>query len=743
MSRVFAGGVSQEGLELISTYLRKYMPDAEVEQLPAVGIKGKIKNQGKRPDVALIILDSSLYQQCVGVADDVLSLPKVHKYEDDESLKQFLIERFGVVESGASEGISESHSESVGNGDSISSEELKKLKVLLQSKEATITNLRNRIRELSLDNEDLNTYIDKIAFLEQQLAEAGSSEKGSGKKGSLNVEISNLEVKNRNLQTELDTLKSDYAKLKTEYSSAVSGSEDREKTEIEMNALKTKITSLEEDLKESEDVKSSLEEQLKQLELAKQELSKRCALLENSEGINSELQAKLEELKTSLISMEDENAVLKAELSSAKLELKETKDALVSSENVVKTLTDEVSKASESSAESAELSVELSKAKDSVASLTSSLEIAREDLKKSEDEVKLLNEKIDGYEAEIENKDSSISDLNREISSAKGEIEILSEKVASLDELTEKYNSTKEELKAIESSSENLKTEYSLVVLDNKKLKERVSKLESNSIDTVEVSKLRHKCEEQEGDLDEMRDFLNDIKTSPFFLMNNYALPKVAMQLALDVELSFKKSKFVLLSTGSGESAAPMYDAIKERCSGSNKTYLIVDLVTESFIDSSVGLTASLPAHRWLSGEDVTTCISDTKLSNVTAVTTGIGYMNDLFFLTVDWTSRLQLLDGLADVILFNIGCLDSAVRLALFNSFVEVCDVSNIFVKATPTNMRTTLNHLSSLVNLGISTVVCTDFVSTGQDASQMLFNKLSNKCDTVVYSNDTDLRW
>ena len=560
MSRVFAGGVSQEGLELISTYLNKYMPDAEVEQLPVVGIKGKIKNQGKRPDVALIILDSSLYQQCVGIADDVLSLPKVHRYEDDESLKQFLIEKFGVAEevSGkGKEGISEEPAVSY----EVSSEELRKLKVLLQSKEATIANLRNRIRELSLDNEDLNTYIDKIAFLEQQLAEAGSGsgEKGGSKKGSLSVELSNLEVKNRNLQTELETVKSDYAKLKAEYSASKSGSDDREKTEIEMNALKTKITSLEEDLKESESVKAGLEEQLRQLELAKQELAKRCSALENSEGMNSELQSKLDSLKASLESAEDENSALKTELSSLKAELKEVKDALISSENVVKTLTEEVSKASASSAESAELSVELSKAKDSVASLTSSLEIAREDLKKREAEIRELGEKIDAYEEEIEGKDSNISDLSREVSSARVEIESLSEKVKALDELTEKYNSTKEALKSAETSSENLKTEYSLAILDIKKLQERVAELESSSVDTTEVARLRHKCEEQEGDLEEMRDFLNDIKTSPFFLMNNYALPKVAMQLALDVELSFKKSKFVLLSTGSGESGAPMY----------------------------------------------------------------------------------------------------------------------------------------------------------------------------------------
>lgn len=742
MSRVFAGGVSQEGLALISSYLNKYMPDAEIEQLPVAGIKGRIKNQGKRPDVALIILDSSLYQQCVGVADDVLSLPKVLKYEDDESLRQFLIEKFGVVDAGngkaeSASGISESSPADV--------EEIKKLNALIQSKEATITNLRNRIRELSLDNEDLNTYIDKIAFLEKQVSELsnGVDSKGTGKKGNLGIEISSLEARNKNLQAELDATRVDYNSLKAKYDDLASTSGDSEKLEIEMNSLKTKITSLEDDLHESEVAKQALQEQITQLEGIKQELSKKCSLLENSEGISADLKAKLEELKATLASKDEENTGLKAELDSTKEELKATKDALTSSENVVKTLTDEVAKASASSVESAEMSVELSKAKDSVNSLTSSLELAKTELQIKKEECEEHLREIADLKSEVESRDEQIADLNKGILSSTSEVTALTEQLKSLNEISTKYSEVKDSLRASESEVEELKKNNSLLELDKKNLTERVSELEGSAISITEVAKLRRKCEEQEGDLNEMRDFLSDIKTSPFFLMNNYALPKVAMQLALDVELHFKKSKFVLVSTGSGESAPAMYTILKERCEASKKTFLIVDLVTESFIDSSVGLVASLPAHSWLSGGDVTPCISDTKLKNVTAVTTGIGYMNDLFFLSVDWTSRLQLLDGLADVVIFNIGCLDSAVRVALFNSMIDVCDASNIFVRATPTNMRTTINHLSGIVNLGISKVVCSDFVSNGNDASQKLFDKLSSKCDTEVYAPTIDLGW
>lgn len=740
MSKVFVGGVSQDGLALVKSYLDKYMPDAEIEELPVVGIKGKVRNQGKRPDVALIILDSSLYQQCVGVADDVLSLPKVHKYEDDDSLKQFLLEKFGVSLEESTDTVEVVE---VSSGDDSSlRDEIKRLTVMVQSKDTTITNLRNRIRELSLDNEDLNTYIDKIELLEQQLASLGSGGKGSkGGSSDSSVIVANLEVRNKNLQTELDALKTDYSKLKADYDRLKSGSGDVEKIEIEMNSLKTKITSLEEDLTESRELVKTLEEQIRQLESARIELSKKCALLESEEGITSELQSKLDASKATIDSLTSENEGLKSQLLALRDELKSAKDALVSSENVVKTLTEEVSRVSESSAQSAQLSVDLSKANDTIDSLTSSLEIAKGDVKDREFKISTLQESIKSLEGVIESTDAEITRLNVEVSNLTAELDVLRGK--DYDGLLAKFESLQEEYRVSEDSLATLRKEYSLAVVDVTKLKEQLEEMQSKSADPVELSRLKHKCEEQESQLDEMQDFLTDIKLSPFFSMMNYALPKVAMQLALDVELDYKKSKFVLISTGSGESAAPMYDILKERCSRSNKSYLIVDLVTESFIDSSVGLPASVSAHSWLSGGDVTPCIADTKLDNVSAVVTGIGYTNELFFLTVDWTSRLKLLDGVADVILFNIGCLDSAVRLTMFNSLVDVCDVSNIFVKATPTNMRTTFNHLGSLVNLGVSSVVCVSEHDITSGVPKMLFDKLSSKCDTVVYSEDTDLGW
>mgnify|MGYP004682862971 CR=1 FL=1 len=67
--KVFVGNISPEGEHILTTYLNVFMPDAVIEPLKPAGIKGKMKNHATRQDVALVILDESLYQSCVGVLE--------------------------------------------------------------------------------------------------------------------------------------------------------------------------------------------------------------------------------------------------------------------------------------------------------------------------------------------------------------------------------------------------------------------------------------------------------------------------------------------------------------------------------------------------------------------------------------------------------------------------------------------------------------------------------------------------
>lgn len=738
MNTVYAGGVSQDGISLIRSYLTKFMPDAVIEELPTIGIKGKIRNKGKEPDVVLIILDETMYQNCVGAADYVLSLSKVHKYEDDDSLRHFLESKFGLLDLDSVVAESSDHSDSTSSDDDVSKSELLKLNSLIKSKDLTISNLRGRIKDLSLDDVDYNVLYDKIELLE---LEAKNYSTGKGKVTTNEVLVSSLETRVANIQLELDELNSSYAKLKDENVALKlsSSSSMNEKDIIEMNSLKTKILSLEDELKSSESIIISLKEQVKSLEDIRIELSSKTIDLESSNGLKGELEGKISDLKIALESMTGIKNTYEKDLSDSSSELCKLKDSLQSSENIVKTLTEELSKASSAHKETTELSVELSKAKDINESLLKKVDSLELRVNENLSSISDLELKLRDSSSLSEEKSQSLSDLDALVKKLENEILILNEK--DYDGLLERFDSISERNKSAEDSLSILRKDYAIMTVDLENHKEKLKVLEENKVSLEDYLKLQKVCNSQKGDIDELQDFLDEIKLSPFFMMNNYASPKVAMQLSLDLSLSLRKSKLVLLSTGSGESSATMYQIIKERCSKSSKNYLLVDLVTESFIDSSVGLLDNKPPHSWLSGGDSSVCVCDTKLDNVTAITSAIGYINELSFLNVDWASRLTSLDGLSDIILLNIGCIDSVVRQCLFNTFIGVCDSSNIFVKATPTNLRTTINHLGSIVSLGDSTVVCTD--TTDTTVSNALYNKLSSKCTSIIYSEDVHLDW
>lgn len=99
MYRVLVGGISPEGEHLLTAYLEKFMrDDFQIEPLKAAGIKGRMRNHAPRQDVLLVILDDLLWDACVGVVDSSLQLPKVHKYESDDGLREFLASKFGPLD---------------------------------------------------------------------------------------------------------------------------------------------------------------------------------------------------------------------------------------------------------------------------------------------------------------------------------------------------------------------------------------------------------------------------------------------------------------------------------------------------------------------------------------------------------------------------------------------------------------------------------------------------------------------
>lgn len=322
MAKVFVGNISPIGQHTLQRYLDVYAPDAVLEPLKPVGIKGKMKNHACRAEVLLVILDESLYQTCVGFADDVLAMSKVHKYTTDDSLTEFLIERFGKLDDtgsippdqlmamGSIGGVG-SYEEDFSNIRITSNQdELKELQDKLAQSELQIRNLMNQLKDKSAGSEeDLLSFVNRIKTLEGQLKE---------KEEELEQAKSNLSSTTV-VSEEVETLKKRLKEV----------GEQRAETEHKRLELQTQLEGLQTSLTTTEAEKAKLESDLvakaKEIELLNTRLTSAADSSSHElEVVNAELQVLRDQLKQGDASAE-ELVAIKSELEQQKLEYKNLK----------------------------------------------------------------------------------------------------------------------------------------------------------------------------------------------------------------------------------------------------------------------------------------------------------------------------------------------------------------------------------------------------------------------------------
>ena len=162
----------------------------------------------------------------------------------------------------------------------------------------------------------------------------------------------------------------------------------------------------------------------------------------------------------------------------------------------------------------------------------------------------------------------------------------------------------------------------------------------------------------------------------------------------------------------------------------------LADLVTDSYVDTVLGTSGVKSPIKWLQGaEPVQGYIARSKFNNVGVISTALAYINDLYFLNVDWGKRLSELHPLADYVIVNVGSLDNVVHTVLYNTFTAIMR-GHIIVKATPINLRTAILHLTGLGTLQNSLVSCVEFAPE----SQTFYAKLSSKFNSqILTAKDT----
>lgn len=511
--KIMVGGLSPRGENILNKYLEKFLPDAEKLLLQPAGVRGRVKTQGKRADVALIILPSEMYEKCEGVCDAVLKLEKCHRYENDDDLEEFLAKMFGRieidssssddteferVEQGTSEGgldgknlveeypfegididfgseetmiepsIEDTDSSTGVIGGSLpSSDEVDRLKNEIEEQKKVIQSLTAQLDGSEVAG-DITAMAKSIRDLREELSEKDNT-------------ISKLEDENyKNLGKitkanavfdEIKTLKSDKIKLSDSVSDLT-----YEKTKLteEVSNLNSKVNQL-------EGVKSELESLKVALSTAESELTTTNVKYQSKCDEYDTLKTKYDSLEGSLTKSHDKVSDLESKLDALSTE----------KEELANKLNDLVTKVSELQKQVKTKEVELQSYK--------------ELLKEKEDDIHKLEGKVFDLQQQVHNKDMRINSLNESVQTlednvtkVKSDLEAAetakTSEADALSKLQEEYNnlqsSMKDDLsKQMSEKDTRIKEVEESLELANSKLREK----------DIELSELRDKVSEGES----------------------------------------------------------------------------------------------------------------------------------------------------------------------------------------------------------------------------------------------------
>lgn len=606
MVKVYVGGISPEGEQILNKYIQKFIPEAIVEPLKPVGIKGKLKNYASRPDVMLVVIDEALWQACVGVVDDVLRLEKVHKYTTDDELNQFLIKWFGSLDSTAPakhieipvEPTPIVTREPVRTNDA----QIEELKSKLAQSELLVRNLTAQLK----DDSDVSAFVDRIKELEGELSKKDS-------------ELQKLAGSSQGAdQDQLDRFKNEVTSLKTQLNLA---REDSSALTYQAKCLESEKAELRKQLDEALDNSIKLEETKKKLEettSSLEEMTKRCSELETSSadaGVLRErleeanqLSATLEELRKELAEKDSAVNSLKVDNSTALSKIASLSESVRDLHNVLSDKEEELkSKEAELNSlqtESVSNKSMLSSYTDRINSLQASIEALNEQLSASEARVQELEsvkaeygDKLQSGADSIEVKDSEIASLNQTIEGLRGTIKSLQTTVENLktdivmkegeasaykqrcDMSQTAYDKAREDIEQLSSSNYELtqkltsvNEEYSAVADELERLKQTSSGEKTNLSDTI--VELNAKLEESESlrkklesEINRLRDSLVSVKADSETIeqLNGELLDEKRKNARLTSELQvFKSSDTLVTATESIAEITRLKNRIEE-----------------------------------------------------------------------------------------------------------------------------------------------------------------------------------
>lgn len=486
----------------------------------------------------------------------------------------------------------------------------------------------------------------------------------------------------------------------------------------EIELLKRENLELRSSLADLEIKGKSSEELIASLRNERDELQKSIEKLENRK---KSLLADFKSVSDELTEFKTKYSTQAGLLSSRETELEVLKNKLLEStdnNSRVKILLDEkadiIKQLNDSEFENSQLKVDLEAKQLEVDNLKEQIEnkcnFTKDDFTKAE-LTKALSDK--------DTLAKQISDLQKELLNYKNNLADLQSEYNSVNTIKESMQDTISTLESkLKDSDENL------MQLNKEKLElsNKVSILEKSTdrdadIEAVmsEYSKINQKYE--------------SLSNNVFSKVSSLSLPKCSTPIKLvEGDVNFPHIRFVF--SGNTESRKGTYKCLLDefRHLSSKERVLIVDCVSETSVDYVFEIERVVAGIDWFrKGGGVQPYLSNTCLKNVQVLTPGLTYINDAYFLAIDWLSRLNELENSGYNVVLYCGDISNLFGRILHESLASLGS-SMIYTHGNSIGARTIILNLKGITNSKDS-VVCYFELNRKMQRFYEIVNK-TNEC-------------
>lgn len=437
-----------------------------------------------------------------------------------------------------------------------------------------------------------------------------------------------------------------------------------------------------------------------------------------SEEISS-LEAKVAELSKSVTDLEKSKKSLLVDYKSVNTELTDLRVTYSKQSGVLM-------------AKESELSV-LQKKLSTVDDLQNQVDYLKEEHERLENESASLAQKSSDLKVDLDSKIKEISRLQEELRKSGATNELLEKVKRELQEVTADRDRLLKESSSLTSQHEkdSKSLESQSAELDSLKgrlveLQGRIAKNDED-LTTLNSEKLKLQgeirtlrqtvsgdtnIEEVIAELANARKQYDSLKMNVFNRVSSFAMPNGTVPVSLiNRKCVYRNIRFVF--SGSTESRKGTYKCLLDEFKKlpQSEKVLIVDAVSETAVDYVFEMSRVETSIDWFrKGGGVQPYLSDTCLKNVRVLSPGLGYVNDSYFLTVNWDERLSELENSGYKVIIFCGDISNIVGRVLHESFADLGD-SYIYVHGNAISSRNLISNLRGLTNSGKSIVAYFDF--------------------------------